>query len=57
MTEIFWSALIGSMVGLIILIVRYCCKWKCTNIDICGIHITRDTNNEHLDVLSARQTL
>lgn len=46
LSEVFWTFLITSVIGLILAIVRYCYRSKCIRIDACGIHIQREVELE-----------
>jgi len=46
LSEVFWSFLISSCVGLLLAGCRLMYKSKCSNIDICCIKIVRDVEGE-----------
>jgi hypothetical protein len=46
LSEIFWTFLISSVIGFIIVIVKTCYKSKCSSIDLCCIKITRNIDAE-----------
>ena len=51
MTEVFWTFLITSSIGLLLAIGRLCYKSKCKNIKMCGcINIQRDVATEHKEL-------
>ncbi len=45
-SEIFWSGLYSSLIGLSIAIMATCYKSKCSKIDVGCIHIERDVEGE-----------
>jgi len=46
MTEIFWTAFVGSVIGLCVLLIRYILKCKCDTVKCCGIYIHRTISEE-----------
>lgn len=50
MTEIFYTFVISSSIGLIITITRMCYKSKCKEINIGCIKIIRDTETEEKEL-------
>jgi hypothetical protein len=46
LSEVFYTFVISSSIGLIVLISKLIFKSKCKNVDCCCIHIIRDTENE-----------
>ena len=46
LSEIFWTFLISSVIGFIIVIVKTCYKSKCSSIDLCCIKIIRNIDAE-----------
>ena len=45
-SSVFWLAMTGSLVGLIIAIIKICAKSKCRKCRFCGCEIERDTEAE-----------
>lgn len=55
MTEIFWTAFVGSVIGLFVLMIRYMQKCKCDTVKCCGVYIHRVVDQEvGLDDVSPR---
>lgn len=46
LSEIFYTLLITSTIGLILAIAKICYKSKCREINACGLHIIRDVEGE-----------
>ena len=46
LSEIFWTFLISSVIGFIVVIVKTCYKSKCSSIDICCLKIIRNIDAE-----------
>lgn len=46
MSEVFYTFLITSVIGLILAIGKICYKSKCSQIDICCIKVTRNIEAE-----------
>ena len=46
LSEVFFSLLITSIVGLILALARMCYKSKCTVIRCCGLEIDRNIDSE-----------
>ena len=46
MSEVFWTGLYTSLIGLVIAVGSQCYKSKCSQVDICCIKITRDVEGE-----------
>jgi len=46
LSEVFYTFVISSSIGLLIIISKLIFKSKCKNVDCCCIHIVRDTENE-----------
>jgi len=53
LSEVFWSFLISSCVGLLLAVCRLMYKSKCREVNVCCIKIVRDTQGE--EELDARQ--
>jgi len=49
LSEIFWTFVVTSIVGLVIVISKLCFKSKCRNIDFCCLRIERDVQEEKGD--------
>ena len=50
LSEIFWTFLITSIIGLIIALARMIYKSKCKNFECCGFKIERDTEAEEREM-------
>jgi len=46
LSEVFWTFLISSVCGVILVGVRLCYKSKCKEIDFCCLKIVRDVEGE-----------
>ena len=46
LSEVFYTFVISSGIGLIVLVAKLIFKSKCKNIDCCCIHIERDIESE-----------
>lgn len=46
LSEVFWTFLITSVIGFIVVIVKTCYKSKCSSIDLCCIKIIRNIDAE-----------
>lgn len=46
LSEVFWTFLISSVIGFIVVIVKTCYKSKCSSIDLCCIKIVRNIDAE-----------
>ena len=46
LSEVFWTFLISSVCGVILVGVRLCYKSKCKEVDICCLKIVRDVEGE-----------
>lgn len=46
LSEIFYTLLITSTIGLILAIAKICYKSKCKEINACGLHVIRDVEGE-----------
>jgi hypothetical protein len=46
LSEIFYTLLITSTIGLILAIAKICYKSKCREINACGLHVIRDVEGE-----------
>jgi hypothetical protein len=46
MSEVFYTFLITSLIGLILAVGKICYKSKCSQIDLCCIKITRNIDAE-----------
>jgi len=46
MSEIFWTAFISTVCGVILISVKLCYKSKCKEIDFCCLKIVRDVEGE-----------
>lgn len=53
LSEVFWSFLISSCVGLLLAVCRLAYKSKCKEVNFCCIKIIRDTSGE--EQLDAQQ--
>jgi len=53
LSEVFWSFLISSCVGLLLAVCRLMYKSKCREVNFCCIKIVRDTSGE--EQLDAQQ--
>ncbi len=52
LSEVFWTFLITSVIGLIMGVVRMLYKSKCRTFSCCGLHVDRDVaGEEKLDEL------
>ncbi len=43
LTEVFWVSFVSTVTGMIIALARICYKSKCRQVDVCCIHVFRDT--------------
>lgn len=43
LTEVFWVSFVSTVTGMIIALARICYKSKCRQVDICCVHVFRDT--------------
>lgn len=46
LSEVFWTFLISSVCGIVLVGVRLCYKSKCKEVDCCCIKIVRDVEGE-----------
>jgi hypothetical protein len=46
LSEVFWTFLISSVCGVILVGVRLCYKSKCKEVDFCCLKIVRDVEGE-----------
>jgi len=46
LSEVFWTFLITSVIGLILGIVRICYKSRCKEVSFCCFKVVRDTDAE-----------
>ena len=46
LSEVFWTFLITSVIGLIMGVVRMLYKSKCKTFSCCGLHVDRDVAGE-----------
>jgi hypothetical protein len=46
LSEVFWTFLISSVCGVVLVGVRLCYKSKCREIDFCCLKIVRDVEGE-----------
>lgn len=46
LSEVFYSFLISSCVGLLLVLIKTCYKSKCREVDVCCIKIIRDVEGE-----------
>ena len=46
LSEVFWTFLISSVCGVVLVGVRLCYKSKCKEVDICCLKIVRDVEGE-----------
>ena len=46
LSEVFYSFLISSCVGLLLVLIKTCYKSKCREVDVCCIKIIRDIPSE-----------
>ena len=46
MSEVFWTGLYTSLIGLVIAVGSQCYKSKCSQVDICCLKIVRDVEGE-----------
>lgn len=46
LSEVFWTFLISSVCGVILVGVRLCYKSKCKEVDLCCLKIVRDVEGE-----------
>jgi hypothetical protein len=46
LSEVFWTFLISSVCGVILVGVRLCYKSKCREVDFCCLKIVRDVEGE-----------
>jgi hypothetical protein len=46
LSEVFWTFLISSVCGVILVGVRLCYKSKCKEVSVCCFKITRDVEGE-----------
>jgi hypothetical protein len=53
LSEVFYSFLITSVIGLIVAVGKMCYKSKCSSIDLCCIKITRNIDAEVKEDLEA----
>jgi len=57
-SEVFFSGLYSSVIGLILGLVAACYKSKCRQVEFCGIKIIRDVEGEEaLDMQQPRNSL
>ena len=54
MSEVFWTGLYTSLIGLVIAVGSQCYKSKCSQVKVCCITINRDVAGE--EALDQRQT-
>lgn len=55
LSEVFYTFLITSVIGLILAIARICYKSKCKSVDFCCIKIIRDVEGEERIDLEVRE--
>ena len=46
LSEVFWTFLISSVCGVVLVGVRLCYKSKCKEVDFCCVKIVRDVEGE-----------
>ncbi len=57
-SEIFFTFLVTSCIGLLLTISRFCYKSKCKEVDFCCFKIIRDTElEEKIDELNIKSSL
>jgi len=57
LSEVFWTFLISSVCGVILVGVRLCYKSKCKEVDFCCLKIVRDVEGEEkIDVNNPQRT-
>ena len=57
MSEIFWTAFISTVCGVILISVKLCYKSKCKEVDFCCFKIVRDVEGEEkIDVNNPQRT-
>lgn len=49
-SEIFLTFIVTSFIALFGLTLKYCLKSKCTSIDLCCLHVVRDTKTEEQEL-------
>ena len=55
LSEVFWTFLISSVGGIILVGVRLCYKSKCREVDFCCLKIVRDVEGEEkIDRIDSR---
>jgi len=57
LSEVFWTFLISSVCGVILVGVRLCYKSKCKEVDFCCLKIVRDVEGEEkIDANTTQRT-
>ena len=46
LSEVFWTFVISSICGVVLVGIRLCYKSKCKEVDFCCLKIVRDTEGE-----------
>jgi hypothetical protein len=50
LSEVFWTFLITSVIGLVLGIVRICYKSKCKEVSFCCLKVIRDVETEEKEM-------
>ena len=50
LSEVFWTFLITSIIGLVLGIVRICYKSKCKEVSFCCLKVIRDVETEEKEM-------
>lgn len=48
LSEVFWTFLISSVIGLLLAMIRMCYKSKCKTVSCCCLRVERDIESEEL---------